>query len=239
MEDLSSVTHLGQLKKVDKQFENNKAEEPNLATNLEKAKSKEKSLKQRIRKLTKHNKSLESKMMANKGPKKDLRAEVIKVEAKTSLEQAKAIQALQQEVEKMKRERNPEKEQQQVLEKDPGEDHMSRREPEEEERPKETQAAVGGMESLKNNMHCKFGTDCYNMRRTGDCKFLHTQHHSQRGFKSKKPCRDGNYCKRLSCNFSHIKCGSPKEMETHMRVYSPRQLVRKGEETMKLENTQR
>ena len=68
MEDLSSVTHLGQLKKVDKQFENNKAEEPNLATNLEKARSKERSLKQRIRKLTKHNKSLESKMTAELPP---------------------------------------------------------------------------------------------------------------------------------------------------------------------------
>jgi hypothetical protein len=85
------------------------------------------------------------------------------------------------------------------------------------------------------------------MRRTGDCKFLHTQHYSQRGFKSAKPCRDGNYCKRLICNFTHllecrsckIKCGSPKEMETHMRMHSSRQLVRKGEETMKLENTQK
>jgi hypothetical protein len=185
-------------------------------------------------------------MIANKSLKKDLTAET-EVKTETSLEQAKTIQDLQQEVEKMKKERNSEKEQQQDLEKDPGEDHMSKREPKEEEEPKETQAVVRGVESLKNNIHCRYGPDCYSIRGTGNYKFLHKQHHPQRGFKSAKPCRDGNYCKRLSCNFTHllecrfckIKCGSPKEMETHMRVHSSRQLVSKGENTMKLENTQK
>ena len=80
---------------------------------------------------------------------------------------------------------------------------------------------------------CRHGTKCWSYN-AGSCRYSHRvshpgNHHSEysrqvnkqdpanvyRAFKSKKPCRDGNYCRRLSCNFSH-KYDNPREMETHM-----------------------
>ena len=116
--------------------------------------------------------------------------------------------------------------------------------PKEEKEPKKNQAVMKreGKETLVINTPCKYGPQCYHLA-IGGCKFYHKQsHHNYPKFRSRKPCRSGEWCRRPNCAFEHqgrtsysplwcnlcgLKCDSKNELDTH--VYRKHaKLVSKG-----------